>query len=744
MTSKIGFAAFAAGILLAAAALAEGDAGRSGYSDAGRSGYSYVRDVSGDVTVDSQWNGKVEVRRNMPISAGDEIVVSDAGRAEIGLADGNVLYVGGRTTARFDSLYAQQGGDDEFSAIKLQEGSVILAAVGSNQDQIPRIDTDEATVYLSAGSRVRVNVDPRRGTVVIARAGSVEVRTREGSSTLRAGQYAILQEGREAEIDRGSFSRDRLDLWAAERLESQYETRSASARYVEPEYQSDVVALDGYGDWSYNDTYGDVWSPRVSAGWSPYSYGSWYYTPLGLTWWSYDPWGWYPHHYGNWFFDVSWNRWCWTPASVYSPAWVYWGYTSSYVGWCPIGYYSFYSPWYQNYYRRWGWDRRGVYISIRGTFDPRHVDFRGWNFVGAGGFAAVRRMEVIPGARIADRLGSQVAISSRPIVVNPRGGDTREAIQRYVRQAPSVIQRTSTSDSRQLAPILARERTLPPATVQALRDRAVVAERGRLAGPAVADIAPRGALVERNRAPLAGGRPSAPMTIDRGRAGVETSRPTIDGRPAAPSREIAPRGRQTERPDARVIAPPPRSEDWRTRGRAEAAPPSREIVRPDRAERPQARPERAPAADWRSRPAPQPRAPEAAPAPRSEVPRADSWRSRSEMPPARRVIEGAVPGRRPEPAAPDRRGREVFRGDLPRRDARPDYAPPPRPERYAPAPRPERYAPAPRAERPASVAPAPRPERAPAYSAPRAPAPRAEHHAPPPAHGSPPDRSRNH
>jgi hypothetical protein len=409
---------------------------------------------------------------------------------------------------------------------------------------------------------------------------------------------------------------------------------------------------------------------------------------------------------------------------------------------------------------------------------------------------------VIPGSRIGTQVGAQLAVSSRPIVVDPRGTSPRQAIQSYIRQAPALIQRTATADSNRLAPILARQQTLPPATVQALRERTVVADRGRLTGPAAAEIAPRGALVNRAPAPSLEGR-RAPTTVERGRPGVETGgRSVVEGRPSspsreigprqgAPSREVVPRGSEAQRPDARVIAPAPRSvapaprsEDWRSRGRAESLPVPRENARPerfdrpsmgrDRIESPQARPDRAPS-DWRARPAPQPRvAPEAAPAPRSGAPAAESWRSRSEVPPARRVIDGAVPGRRAEGApAPDWRSREV-----PRRETRPDYAPAPRseryapaprPERYAPAPRPERYAPAPRSERPAYVAPprseryapAPRPERPayvapprserpPAYSAPpraeRAPAysapPRAEHHAPAQPHGSPPDRSR--
>ena len=46
-------------------------------------------------------------------------------------------------------------------------------------------------------------------------------------------------------------------------------------------------------------------------------------------------------------------------------------------------------------------------------------------------------------SRIADRLGSQVAISSHPIVVNPREGGVREAIRTYVREAPRMIERTA-------------------------------------------------------------------------------------------------------------------------------------------------------------------------------------------------------------------------------------------------------------------------------------------------------------
>jgi hypothetical protein len=625
-----------------------------------RSGYSYIRELSGEVTVASRWNGQVEARRNMPISAGDELATGERGRAEIALADGGVLHVGGSTRVRFVRLRAQQGEEDEFSGIDLKSGSAVLAAAGSEEGAIPRIDTDDATVYLSPGSRARVNADPRRGTVVIARAGTAEVRTRTGTHTVKAGSYLEVAGDEEPEIARGSFSRDRFDIWSADRLDALYESRTASSRYVDEDYASDVVSLDSYGDWNYSPTYSTyVWSPRVAAGWAPYSSGCWYYTTAGLTWWSYDPWGWFPHHYGNWFWDTGWSRWCWAPASVYSPAWVYWGFTSGYVGWCPIGWYSFYSPWWDTYYKRWGAVGRGnVYFSVHGSFSTRTVDLRGWSFVGAGGFGtAVPRLDVIPGSRIGDRLGSTVAITSRTLVVSAREGGAREAIQNYVREAPRVIERTSGADSGRMAPVLGRQRELPAASADAMRDRMVVPARGRLEGPGVDDLAPRGALVDRSRT-IAGVKGREPAAVDRGGPEREPAPRVRPGNADFRSRAVdTPRPRGERR---REDLPAP-AEDWRGRGRAYVT-------------------DQAPASSsTESRP---------------PVARGEDWRGRSgDVPPARRVIEGAVPGHRREgrggEPSPPREYRHSRDSEAPRPVHRDRIEP--APQRVEPRPAPARH-----------------------------------------------------
>jgi hypothetical protein len=759
--------------------------------DVERNGYSYVRDTVGSVTVVSSLNGRVTARRNMPISAGDEILVSDSGRAEIGLADGNLLFVGGGTRARFSSLYAQQGEGDDFSAIDLRDGSVVLAAMGADNGAIPRVDTEAATVYLSAGSRVRVNADPRRGTVVVVRAGSAEVRTRADSYTVEAGQYLIVDGNDEPEIARGVFSRDRFDLWAADRLEELYSdtTRSASVRYVDDDYASDVVALDDYGDWEYSSTYSTrVWTPRVSVGWSPYSRGSWYNTPIGLTWWSSDPWGWYPYHYGTWYFDAGFSHWSWVPSYVYSPAWVYWAYTPRYVGWCPVGYYSFYSPWFNDYYRSWGWNsgysrNASLYFALSGTFRTRDVELGGWNFVNSGNFGSgYDPISVVSGGRLLESLGDHIAISGKPIVVSSRGDSLPQALQSYVRDAPSRIERAKGLDSSRLAPVLGRQKALSASTIDALKERAVIAGRGKFAGPGAEELATRGAVVDRGSSIkdflAAPGREKGSVDREsvfaRGRKGNDGVAPDIvrekagrsgpvraedpadwrgrgkaDKGSAAPVESIERQGksrggpegfdapREGKRIERSAPAPAAPADDWRLRAPAvkrgspggsrgsdvERSKPGKSFAREEN--RPAAREDK-----WRGRQEPAFES-RPAPAPKSfNEKSSEGWRSKSEAP-AKRVIEGAVPGRRSQdyrevaPRAKERAPSADWRTNErsapaprvePREQKAPrEYRPESRPE---PRPEPREYK-APREYRPESrPAPAPRVDKSPQYSAP--------------------------
>ena len=648
-----------------------------------RNGYSHLTAIEGSASVISEANGEVDARINLPLAEGDQVVTDAGGRAEIELADGNRFQVAGESRVRLDAVAGQEGSSAEESSINVLEGSVAAESL-TGGDSALRIDTPDASVYLPAQSQARINIEAARGTSVVVRRGSAEIRTRAGATTVDQGSYLLIRGGEQPEVERGSFSRDRFDIWVADRTDSTLAAyNSASAQYVEgSDYDEDVAVLDDYGQWDYSPTYQqDVWRPTVSADWSPYSSGYWYYTPIGASWVSYEPWGWFPHHYGNWFFDAAFNSWCWSPAYQYSPAWVYWGYSGSYVGWCPAGYYRGSSG------RRWG---RGN-LAINGVFDPARIDIgRGWRFLGVDKFGQpFDRRSVLSGRSVAGRLGTSLAVTSQPAVVpiSGRAGMAPALLRSYARSAPQAISRQTTATrSAELTPFLAREKTLPPATIRALTQentaRAYSSNRS-LTGPGAARL-PAASLRSVTPRSIAGPRQEAwrsPQGVNR------TFEPKTRAVPSAPP-NLAARSDWRERPSSRGVSPGPRAdtssnENWR--GRYDAPPAQRVIEGIDRGRRAETAPREFP-----QRYANSPRRFEAPPPQRYESPRRleapprnfqPAPRQRSEAPPPQRFeaprrYEAPAPRSSPPPPRMEQRSappppRVAPRSTPSRRDDRP-------------------------------------------------------------------------
>jgi hypothetical protein len=100
-------------------------------------------------------------------------------------------------------------------------------------------------------------------------------------------------------------------------------------------------ALDPYGSWADDPTYGMVWTPssdQVAGGFQPYdTAGSWDYVDGDYTWVSDYAWGWVCFHYGRWAFSAG--RWVWIPGRDYAGAWVSWRTGDDgfgYLGWAPM------------------------------------------------------------------------------------------------------------------------------------------------------------------------------------------------------------------------------------------------------------------------------------------------------------------------------------------------------------------------------------------------------------------------
>src|SRR5207253_5554393 len=135
-----------------------------------------------------------------------------------------------------------------------------------------------------------------------------------------------------------------------------------------------------------------------------------------LTWVSYEPWGWVPYHYGRWALDPGYG-WVWLPGTGYAPAWVYWMYGPSSIGWAPMGYYDCYRPYYNWAYRPYA--RASIGFGFFGRVNVTDIDLRPWTFVDANTVVNTR----VDGAsvtadiirnRLARDAGGFATISSNP------------------------------------------------------------------------------------------------------------------------------------------------------------------------------------------------------------------------------------------------------------------------------------------------------------------------------------------
>jgi hypothetical protein len=99
------------------------------------------------------------------------------------------------------------------------------------------------------------------------------------------------------------------------------------------------TALDPYGAWVDDPTYGTVWVPSAAAigsGFTPYSTSGHWVHDDDWIWVSDYDWGWAPFHYGRWVLIAE-RGWAWVPGRQYRGAWVSWqvddGY--AYMAWSP-------------------------------------------------------------------------------------------------------------------------------------------------------------------------------------------------------------------------------------------------------------------------------------------------------------------------------------------------------------------------------------------------------------------------
>ncbi len=649
--------------------------------------YGYVRSLEGSATLDTAERGNEALEINQPLLGGDRVIVGPRSRVELALADYNLVRIDEGSELVLEQLAFSADRSDRVTVLRLERGE--LQVVVHDQalgDQLPRIDTPNATVHLLAPGTYRIAaVDPDWSEVVV-RTGEAEVLT-PGSSARLAGGEAVEVEG-ERVYRAAATADDGLEHWAR-RLDS--EAVAADTAYVEPELRYAAAPLARHGAWvSVSGRRG--WRPHAAAGWRPYTDGRWAYTPSGLTWIDYQPWGWVTSHYGCWDYAPGFG-WTWFPGHAYSPAWVYWYWGPSYTGWCPVGYYTRYYGYHDNWWYR---DR-----FHRGTY--------GW---AGGGWQGFDKWTFCDSRRLGDRHLRRHAVP---------GHDLRD--RGILATVPRGI---VTTDTRGLTPDRWGRPDAVEAVLRTRRDARPGAGGGQL--PDVSDfVARRRDLTPEVQERVLGGRPRTAVRVD--------SRPMMPG--AIEPRNDAPRAGEAGGDSGRRRIAVPRVEGER---RAPASPPTTQ------GRTHLATPRVVPANPGVTAPAPRTSRPRVgSPAPPAA---GDAWRESDR----RRVAVPRVAGERPPqtaPAPPQRRTHLAApRVVPPAPTASGPRAVRPRvqsPTAAADAPRPRAYAPPPgRQGNPPVVrrvvdgirrdAPPPR-----AYAAPR-PAPRPS--APPPGYGAPPPSGR--
>jgi hypothetical protein len=341
--------------------------------------HSYITYDDGGATIRQSEDGRdVDTRVNMPVFPGDQVTTGRRGRVEVRMADGNIIALDRSTSVEFKSILDSYDGDSEQTVVDLKYGHVAIQRDDETR-QLLRLDTANASYAASEVAIYAVEADSKNHDRVSVFDGTMEVRTPARTTRIREGEEARVDDEGIYDLVSAHNSADEFERWFVQRA-SRYNT--ATGRYLDRSLAYSEADLGSSGSWFFAANYGGwCWRPHVTVGWRPYNNGYWRHSPGGvLVWVSYDPWGWVPYHYGRWAFESAYG-WVWLPGAAYAPAWVYWMYGPSYIGWAPMGWYDCYRPYYDWAYRpyaRAGFEFGGGWS---GRVRPGEVDLRPWTFV---------------------------------------------------------------------------------------------------------------------------------------------------------------------------------------------------------------------------------------------------------------------------------------------------------------------------------------------------------------------------
>ena len=575
----------------------------------------------------------VDADPNRPLTTGDNVWSGDDGRGELHIGS-TAIRLSNDTGISFLNL------NDQAVQIQLAQGSLNVRLRTLDNNEAYEIDTPNVAFSLLREGEYRINVDPNGGTTAITViSGSGEVTGGGSAYALDPGQQGIFSGTSPLSFDNEyAPPPDDFDNWCGSR--DQREDRSISARYISRDVTG-YEALDEYGNWQTDPTYGPVWVPsRVAVGWAPYHQGHWaYIAPWGWTWVDDMPWGFAPFHYGRWAYARE--RWVWVPGSVavvagrpherpwYAPALVAFvggGGSSVSIGlgggmagvaWFPLGPRDVWVPSYHcspayvqnvNISNSTVINRTQI-TNVYNTTTINNINVTKITYMN----------QSAPGAVTA--VPRDAFASGRPVAA----AAVKVAPQQI--QHPQVVQRNVVAPPKNLVPVAAKTASVrPPA---ALANRTIVTkmkpapqvvpigQKTAIARSNVVKAAPPAAAVKKLPPPHPANRPAAAAP---GKPAPAAARPATPppAKAAAPpaNKPSAPPARKEPTPPARTFNPPPKAAEPKPNPpekRPSTPPPAREAK--PQPSKPFTPPPRKEAAPQPNRPATPPPRKEASPPP---------------------------------------------------------------------------------------------------------------------------------
>ncbi len=584
---------------------------------------------AGDVQLANEREEWRSIPRNYAVTAGDNVWVSEGGRAELDVGPMQVWLAGG-TNINFEQL------DDQSLVARLSQGTIAVRIRAWEQQDAMRVLTPNGEIaFLQPGFYV-VNAESQYTPASLnVRSGQAEVLTRGPGVIVNRGDSVVLDDNG-VRFDRNANYANNanggFEAWAVSRDRRNERWESRNAGQLSP-WMVGARDLDEYGSWDNDYEYGRIWYPTaVAANWAPYRNGRWSWVqPWGWTWVDDAAWGFAPFHYGRWV-RVG-PRWAWSPGSsvgrpVYAPALVTffggngWS-VSANVGptysWVPLGWNEPYVPWYTYSPTYWRQVNRPYVRNIaEEPWRPRNYTHAsvpgaitavsGSAFIGGRPVAqnlvrniSERDIRSAPPARMGEVLpqfqpGRGSSVGSRPVDPNPVAGrpPVAPALVRERSMGPGLNQPTAApvasvpfAPNANVAqprvwqdpnPIVTRQQVVPAEAAPQRQRPPAVSENPGLRPPALAmpkDQRERGELQPNYAAPA----PYAPSVPAQRPAPVAPPARAAEPRPipvqAAPTPPPTPvveRGREQPRATPLPVTAPETPRAPREKDRAPAPP----------------------------------------------------------------------------------------------------------------------------------------------------------------------------